>query len=180
MSEFKVGDKVYLECEISKYDECDNTYCVDYSDYCKHPRTSDWVKDDVLYTTDDDYNEGLNEAWELAKKIILPYHLGGYTADELEDIFGKGSFTPLMNTLTVQEALAKVKAYEDECDEIKVGDVVTTRGSVFESIVTNVSGNKISRLYRDGSCDGFTYKENLVKTGKHYDSIDEFMRSADD
>ena len=65
-------------------------------------------------------------------------------------------------------------------NELIVGDVVTAKGSELEGIVTKVVGRVVYRLFRDGSCDGRANKEDLVKTGKHFDSIDEFMRSAND
>lgn len=178
MSEYNVGDKVYLEGKINEYDESDNTYCVDYCDYYKNTRTTDWVKGDVLHTPDEAYNKGLDDAWELAKKIVLPDHLGGYTVDELKDIFGKNTFASLMNTFSPQEALAKVKAYEER-NEIKVGDVVEFKDGCIESIVTKVDGYTIYKLFKSGDCNSCD-KKDLKKTDKHYDSIDEFMRSADD
>ena len=182
MSNFNVGDRVYLEGEISKYDESDNTYCIDYYDYYKRSQTSCWVKDDVLHPADDAYNKGLEDAWELAKKIVLFGGDGGYSSQELKRIFDFGSYEAVLKAFTPQEALAKVKAYEEKHDEIKVGDVVTIKDGVsdFESIVTKVSGRVVYRLFSDGSCDGYADKEDLEKTGKHFDSIDEFMRSTDD
>ena len=179
MSEFKIGDRVFLECVVREKDMSDDTYRLTYEDCSVGHSITDFVKDDVLHTPDEAYNKGLNDAWELAKKIVLPDHLGGYTVDELGDIFGKNYFISLMNTYTPQEALAKVKAYEEERNEIKVGDVVTVKDGVsdFESIVTKVSGRVVYRLFMDGSCDGHAYKEDLEKTGRHFDSIDEFMKS---
>ena len=178
MSDFKVGDKVYLECEVCRIDKSDNTYRLKHKDWDGEYSITSFVKDKALHPTDEAYNKGLDDAWELAKKIVLPDHLGGYIVDELKDIFGKNTFA----TLTAQEAFAKVKAYEEERNEIKVGDLVTIKGGIsdFESIVTKVSGRVVNRLFGDGSCDGHADKEDLVKTGKHYDSIDEFMRSVDD
>jgi hypothetical protein len=179
MSDFNIGDKVYLEGKISRYDASDNTYCVDYFDYHKDTYSTVWVKDDVLHPADDAYNKGLNDAWNLAKKIVLPSHMGGYTMDEFKNIFDKNTYISAMSDFTPQEALAKVKAYEER-NEIKVGDVVKFRGDCIESIVTKVDGYIVYRLFKDGSCNLFHYnKGDLVKTGKHFDSIDEFMRSAD-
>ena len=184
MSKFKVGDKVYLECKISEYDERDNTYCVDYSDYHKFPHTSCWIKDDVLHTPDELYNKGLNDAWGLAKKIAVPEHLGGYTADEIRNIFGKNTFISVMRAFTSQEAIAKVKEYEER-NEIKVGDVVKLK-SVYaegEGIVTKITETNICLLYKNGNCNNNKCSSNssidryFEKTGKHFDSIDEFMKS---
>ena len=182
MSKFKVGDKVYLECKISEYDERDNTYCVDYSDYHKFPHISCWIKDDVLHPADDAYNKGLEDAWELAKKIVLSECDGGYSCEELENIFGYRTPASILKAFTPQEALAKVKAYE-ECNEIKVGDVVRLKGCCVEGIVTKVTETNICYLFKDGSCSNSSCNNSdfinsyFEKTGKHFDSIDEFMKS---
>jgi hypothetical protein len=180
MSKFNVGDKVYLEGKISEYDASDNTYCVEYSSCRKGTRLTFWIKDDVLHTTDESYNKGLNDAWKLAKKIAVLEDDGGYSCEELKNIFGHVATASVLKVFTPQEALAKVKAYEER-NEIKVGDVVRSKGCSVEGIVTKVYEIKIYRLFKDGSCDSISTKakEDLVKTGKHFDSIDEFMRSAD-
>lgn len=179
MSEFNVGDKVYLEGKISEYDASNNTYCVGYSDYRELPETTCWVKDDVLHTPDELYNKGLNDAWELAKKIVINSDDGGYTAKELGEMFRTILPSEVFADFTPQEALAKVKAYEDECNKITVGDVVKLKGTSYEAVVTRVSETILHCLYKDGRCAPGCYKENYEKTGKHFDSIDEFMRSAD-
>lgn len=176
MSEYKIGDKVYLECEA--YDEeIDNTYELKYRNWHGDEEFTNFVTVDVLHAPDELYNKGLNDAWELAKKIVKSPNKGGYKANELAEIFGI-SDKPVLDAYTPQEALAKVKEYEGR-DEIRVGDVVKLSYSYIESIVTRVSGDIIYQLFSDGSCDSIG-KEDLVRTGKHFDSIDEFMRSADD
>ena len=183
MSEFNVGDKVYLEGKISEYDKDDNTYCVDYSDYCKETHSTVWVKGAVLHPTDESYNKGLNDAWELVKKIVLSDGDGGYSCDELENIFGYRSPASVFKAFTPQEALAKVKECEDECNEIRVGDVIKLKGTTHEAIATRVTETNICLLYKDGNCNNNKCSSNssidryFVKTGKHFDSIDEFMKS---
>lgn len=181
MSKFNVGDKVYLKCEVNKKDMRNNTYELKYKARWDDEYTysaTDFVRDDILHAPDEAYNKGLSDAWELAKKIVGSPSNGGYTANELVKIFGIVN-EPMLDAYTPQEALAKVKAYTEERNNIKVGDVVTMRGKAIESIVTKVDGYAIYRLYRDGSCGSYTNKEDLVKTGKHFDSIDEFMRSEE-
>ena len=182
MSDFNIGDKVFLECEVCRIDKSDNTYRLKHKDWDGEYSITSFVKDKALHPTDEAYNKGLNDAWNLAKKIVLPEHKGGYTTDEFIDIFGKNTYMSAMSDFTPQEALVKVKAYEKEHDEIKVGDVVRSKGCSVEGIVTKVYEIKIYRLFKDGSCDSISTKakEDLVKTGRHFDSIDEFMRSADD
>ena len=174
MSEFNVGDKVYLEGEVFDKDN-DNTYELKYRDWHGGENFTYFVANDVLHPTDESYNKGLNDAWELAKKIVLSEGDGGYSCDELENIFGYRSPASVLKVFTPQ----KVKAYEDERNKITVGDVVKLKGTSYEAVVTRVSGTILHCLYKDGRCAPGCYKENYEKTGKHFDSIDEFMRSAD-
>lgn len=179
MSKFNVGDKVYLECEVIRKDMRDNTYRLKYKNcYGCGDKDSetDYVKDDVLHSADD-YNKGLNDAWELAKKIVLYTGDGGYTWQELTRIFGEGDCGDVLKAFTPQEALAKAKAYEDERNEIRVGDVVKLKGTSHEAIVTRVSVTSLCFLFKDGSCASLSAKEDFEKTDKHFDSIDEFMKS---
>lgn len=171
MSDFKVGDKVYFKSKILAI-EGDNMYLVADRNGSRRFVAEDLTKTNELY------NKGLNDAWELAKKIVESPSNGGYTGNELVEIFGILN-KPVLDACTPQEAIAKVKEYEER-DEIKVGDVVTVKGCDIKGLVTRVDGYNIYRLFRDGSCNGSVDKENLEKTGKHFDSIDEFMRSVDD
>lgn len=177
MSKYKIGDKVYLEGKISEYDENDNTYHVDYSVYCERSQTSCWIKEEVLHTTDDDYNKGLNDAWELAKNIVTNSDDGGYTAKELGEMFRTILPSEVFADFTPQEALAKAKAYEEEHIRIRVGDVVKLKGTSHEAVVTWVTETTMCLLFRDGSCGSHINKKNFEKTGKHFDIIDEFMGS---
>ena len=126
--------------------------------------------------------DGMCEAWEAARKLFSS--MADY---EIEKAFptewNNGGFKALMN-LQPQEAIAKLKAYEEkqkEDDSIKVGDeVIWSDGTTI--IVTIV--------YADGGlnwCDGVSKDgrafhillNNVRKTGKHYDiaSILEEMKS---
>lgn len=174
MSEFNVGDKVYLECEVAGKDTSDNTYQIKYKNWCGEEKITYHVANDVLHTTD----EGLNDAWELARKITLSTSDGGYSCEELENIFGYRSPASIFKAFTPQEALAKVKAYEER-NKIKVGDVIRLKGNTHEAIVTRANEINIYYLFRDGSCGWFHVEKDFEKIG-HFDSIDEFMRSADD
>lgn len=178
MSDFNIGDKVFLECEVTDIDRSDNTYRLAFEDFSDEESTIGWVDKEVLHPVNESYNRGLNDSWELAKKIVLPDHLGGYTVDELKDIFGKNTFISLVNTFTPQEALAKAKTYEER-NEIKVGDVIRLKRNTHEAIVTRANEINICYLFRDGNCGWFHVEKDFEKIG-HFDSIDEFMRSKDD
>ena len=186
MSKYKIGDKVYLEGEVIAKNMRNNTYELKYKNWRGDEYTlTDYVTDDVLHPVNKSYNEGLNDAWELAKKIVLSDGDGGYSCDELENIFGYRSPASILKVFTPQKSIAKVKAYEEERNEIKVGDVVKLKGCYIEGIVTRITETNICYLSKDGSCgnsscnNGDFIDSYFEKTGKHFDSIDEFMRSAD-
>ncbi len=64
---------------------------------------------------------GQNEAWELARKIVKSSLDGGYTSQEINDIFGCGD--PL-GALTYKAAAEKADAWEEEHRMLEVGTVV--------------------------------------------------------
>lgn len=167
--------------EVREKDMSDDTYRLTYEDCSDGYSITDFVKDDVLHTPDEAYNRGLNDAWELAKKIVLPDHLGGYTVNELKDIFGKNTFASLMNTFTPQEALAKVKAYGEECNEIKVGDEIQS-GDAYVVVTWKSKDEWNGMLLNDCDCGkaGACYTlmkgfKDWHKTGRHYHQISEIL-----
>ena len=130
--------------------------------------------------SDEAYQRGLEDAWEAAKKLF-----SSMADSDIEKAFpiewNNGGFKALMN-LQPQEAIAKLKAYEDkQKDSIEVGDEVEWDGDCF--IVTKIFQPHNMKEQCDGiDDDGSVYHdilmEDLKKTGKHYDiaSILEAMR----
>lgn len=111
------------------------------------------------------------EAWEIAKKILLyPAH-GGFNATELEEIFGR---TEHLWELTPQEAKAKIEAWEAE-KEIKVGDEVDICGD--KGIVTSfgTDGDMIHVIYLDGIVNSYRKDKDIKKTGRHID-VDKLLQ----
>ena len=60
---------------------------------------------------EESYNRGLNDAWELARKIICDRD-GDFGLTELDSIFDKTIFNYIFKDNTYEQALAKVKEYE--------------------------------------------------------------------
>lgn len=146
------------------------------------------AKDDVLKPSCDDYEEKVNdmcdtaraegqdEAWELARKIILPPSKGGMSSDDYIAIFGNCiSESYIMKNYTYSEAAAKVAEWEEGKEEIKVGDIVKHNETEYTGIVTRVSEcmNKITIIFKDGSSESYD-SSMFHKTGRHID-IDRFL-----
>ena len=139
---------------------------------------SDYINEHYGELRDEAYQAGLNDAWEAAKKLF-----SSMADSDIEKAFpiewNNGGFKALMN-LQPQEAIAKLKAYEDkQKDRIEVGDEVRTRDGAHSHtfLVTKVTDSHVYGISDDGSWNYWT-KDEVTKTGKHYDiaSILEAMR----
>ena len=112
---------------------------------------------------DEAYNKGLEDVWELAKKL---WHNDARTND---DIYGIEYFIDIVNEYTPQEALAKLEAYEKEQNEMKVGDVVTVCGEK-RIVVGYLCGLEEYEVWMDGyGRPQRICKNEIKKTGKHID-----------
>ena len=128
----------------------------------------------------DDFNDdmcksaraaGQQEAWELAKKIALVESEGGYSSEELDEIFGRCQYLIEIFNLTYHEAAAKVAEWERKKEEICVGDVVE-----FGKYCGVVVG--AGEVYVKGFTSDWTpfqwMKKDCTKTGRHID-VDEWL-----
>ena len=115
---------------------------------------------------------GQNEAWELARKIILN---NGYSVHDLYEIFGYADSQTLMKNNTYPEAAAKIAKWE-KAKEIKDGDVLEgIYDNNLKCIVTNLYTDNIAYLVFDDGTAGFHELDNFKKTGRHID-IDSFLK----
>ena len=132
---------------------------------------------DVKLRVEGAYQRGLDDAWEAARKIVADTDHGGFAMGALCEIFDTRSYTYIMNENTAQEAVDKIKAYEDEQkkkDRIEVGDEV-------ERYVDGRYDGRAMFLAEDGDrwtclfwtgC-GYTTlsypKSQFKRTGRHYE-----------
>lgn len=119
--------------------------------------------------TEKTYEDGLNDAWELASKITKAKEDGGFSSAEMRGIFESTSPAYVMHRYSYQEALAKLKAYE-ETQEIKVGDVVQICGLNKTYVVTAIDTDRGEKYYCGiGEKGTWFFQRDVVKTGKHID-----------
>lgn len=117
--------------------------------------------------------EGQNEAWDLARKILELPSKGGYTPVELVEIFGTDAVPyihDLIRRYTYQEVADKVKKWEETAN-IRVGDVLVSPAN-FKALVTCIEPDWMHLLYSDGSCGRVAMddiKGFYKKTGQQFD-----------
>ena len=119
------------------------------------------------------YEQGLNDAWELALKFSK------MDDSEREKIFDCSNDTFFFDKewMTPQEALAKLKAYEEaqeqarfeeEMKRIKVGSVVIWSG--VKAVVMDEDGVGNVALFTENGCiEDWIDLKNVTNTGKHID-----------
>lgn len=101
---YKVGDEVFIKCKIKKIDRKKLLQLqVEFND-----GYTEWFDEDNLIKNQNTYEQGLNDAWELAKKI---YQMSEH---ERYEVFGVPvAFTyDILCEFTVEEALEKIKEYK--------------------------------------------------------------------
>ena len=129
------------------------------------------------------YNRGLNEAWDAARKIHdgqIPYEVFGL--DKTGNGFTYASPLNWGENITAQEAIDKIKAYEekqDEASKIKAGDEV--RDDVYGHIgvvITDKPSNldQISVWFPDYSHVQLIDINHLIKMDRNFPQIAEVLK----
>ena len=109
------------------------------------------------------YNKGLNDAWELARKI---WDNGD---SENQRIFGTFLLGKILRELTPQEALAKLKAYEKQ-SKIEVGDIVANDKEEIQGLVLDFdSADPCVWVLTENQCVEEWDMCDIKKTDKHID-----------
>jgi ribosomal protein L40E len=81
---------------------------------CKKARSEGFDSAREIYTkqVDSGYKKGLEDAWECAKKVVLPSYEGGLAFDVFEEIFGECGYQRVLKKYKVSEAMQKITEYE--------------------------------------------------------------------
>lgn len=166
----KVGDEVLIKGEVVEVMDA-----VPYPTKVKLGKGEDaylFLNDEICFADKivKTYSDGLSDAWELAKKIY------DMTCTQIEKIFDvDGGFWNVVREITVEEALAKIEAYEKK-KGIKVNDIVKVKDENGLGIVTAVCPTGIVYvLWKDGGCGDYEPCE-LEKTGRTAEGLEVLLR----
>ena len=113
------------------------------------------------------YRKGMEDAWDAARTL--------WNTPNRKEIFGHTTFNTVLTTLTAQEAIEKIKAWEDGKQKINVGDEVE---AVYgKAVVIEILGNNKSVIYMyHNASTGVSGIDKVTKTGRHFPEIDEVLR----
>lgn len=119
-----------------------------------------------LFLTEKTYEDGLNDAWKLARKIQLPKSKGGFSAESLEDMFGAYNYElEILENFSATEAMEKVQAWKTK---VHVGDVVMDESGKL-CVVTYNEENIMTTVLRENGATGVFPYGVLTKTGRTLD-----------
>ena len=118
---------------------------------------------------DDGYQKGLDDAWEMARKIVISPSEGGMNIDDIVQCFGELSYAKLFRS-PASEVKEKYDAWKATKEQIQVGDVVVSRTTGNEYIIlSELLNNMFGLLDTSNYVPSILIKDILTKTGKHYD-----------
>ena len=123
------------------------------------------------------YQKGLEDAWEAARRIVACPEQGGLDMSEIKEVFGFNvpDVGDLFATITAEEAIAKLKAY-DKQNSINVGDEVENTETLQKGVVYEVVPDQVTGFYLAGRQVHFCWlKSEVRKTGRHFDEVDRLL-----
>jgi len=143
------------------------------------------LKADRQKAIDEAYQRGIDDAWEAAKKICTNWMISDRV---LAEIFGQcKDIDTIMHENTAQEAINKIKAYEEQQKadaEIKVGDEVCfvfAGGETIEPFIVFSIKDYNGKKYYEGiqTSDGRWVNGGLkyYKTGRHFPQVAELLKA---
>ena len=193
MSKYKAGDKFIIEIEDVLHIESDKGFWVEPW-YMVNGMEGIFFNEDDLDSLDrydkdayeegraegslegysrgvnehmnDIYEQGLNDAWECARKLV--HSRAPEEWDVMCDLFSveRGRQCDIIAKTNASEAIEKLRDYEAKKDEIKVGDEVIDSNEIL-FVVTKVDMDTATVM----NCVGHSYplwKSGLKKTGRHF------------
>lgn len=124
------------------------------------------------------YEDGLNEAWELARYISCTPNEGGKPINWVEDVFGCGNRRDVFRKHSASEVIAKIEEYENR---IEVGDEVYCFDINYPRVVTCIfevreTGDIKAVSFASSGKVCVDYVSDLKKTGRHFPQIEEVLK----
>ena len=114
--------------------------------------------------TNEGYEIGLNEAWNLAARISTDPMVGGLDVTDLKEIFQTADTSKIVIQNTYQEAAEKIKAWEDS-KKIHEDDVVRDKDTGrYGLVLLDYNDDTCYVRWQDGS-SAEKNMQDIAKTG---------------
>lgn len=130
-----------------------------------------WNEQEKKLRKDEAYQKGLNDAWDAARK------LWEYNATTLNKIFNKCCYSVVRDILrkySASEVIEKIRKYEQEQKDFKVGDEVISDEDI-KGVTVDMDDYLLHVLDENGVIQAWP-REDAVKTGGYFPEIAEVLR----
>lgn len=121
------------------------------------------------------YEDGLNEAWEVVRRL---YNEIGH--DKRFELFGYCLPREIVNALTPQEIVERLKKHDAENRIVHVGDEIYSELTNCKAVVQRIDSWNRYQCFNDGGAQFVigteTFNDYWVKTGKNYPQIAEVLK----
>lgn len=128
------------------------------------------------------YDKGLKDAWTAARKIACHPDNGGIPADMLKEVFASRYPVTIFAENTVQQAINKIKAWEENKNEIGVGDEVVDNNGNRWVVIKIYSPQGYMATYSGIDCKADTHSAmvgSIKKTGRRFE-IEELLKAMEE
>lgn len=125
------------------------------------------------------YQKGLDDAWECARRLVLETSLN---EAEHMGFIAKEESAEILRDYTVTAAMKAVELYDEKPKaKIKVGDEVAPINALSRPfVVVSVRDNVIHGFDLNGGCTSrgyFLHETHLKKTGRHFPQVAELLKA---
>lgn len=141
------------------------------------------IGDKNMYDPESEYQRGLNDAWEAARKIAGSILLGGLDPHELMELFGTSLVTEIMDMVTADQAIEKLRTYEagkKAEEEIKVGDEVETDYTGNVIIAGKPKDGWYVTIAKNFARYSIHESHIIKKTGRHFPQVEELLDAMEE
>lgn len=163
-------EKILKDFKICHLDDLNCTGCSYYCDGdCTDGIQKSLEKEVVeLLENSKSYEDGMNDAWNVAKKF---YEMTPTDSKDCFDVIG--IFKDVIQKFTAQQAKDAISAWEND-KKIRVGDIITANDSDTKCIVVDMDDYNLYTLNENGKFD-VILTVDAKKTGKQI-NVDYFIK----
>lgn len=112
------------------------------------------------------YKQGQNDAWEIAKRIVVSVDDGGFSIFQLKEVFGTRAAYEVFMKYSLQECKEKIGKFDRRIANasLKVGDIVKVDDSGRIAVINGWTCKAADVMFADGTY-GLVEIDNCTKIG---------------
>ena len=119
------------------------------------------------------YEDGLNDAWEVAKQLFLQFEDGGLTKKDVCKIFDDCVYN-IFQDWSIKDVLEKMIAYK-EANNLNVEEIVSLEDGTKGVLLDNCLDGCLWKVFSENGCVEEWHKSNFKKTGRKINGLREII-----